>query len=441
MPKSLDFQWNEGEAHGFDLKDADYQPPPAVMRAEPAPADPPAIQPHPGSDPKPGSRLGRLGLLAVGIALGMAVGLAVLGWQGQRAARADLTPLFVLQQQALASGDQDIYRSLFDDAQPEYGAAMTAGQNAAALLFDADAAPRLRRLRIVGDKAEAEVETGYQGRVYRRTETAHLGGGQWRLAPPDPAAWGAVLSEEGENVILHIHRRDASLTTLLPRLEAITQAFCRRYNPPPPCRLDLTLALDAGLLPFQPGEGALPPPTFTALRGPNGGVGINNDAWVTEDPLPLRFPSPRLVGLHSRDPHPLWWLGVSEAIGDVIARRAVGPVGGETEAVMTVWAALRGDVSIWAERFSGITLPEEDAGTWPTDPAEIGRSLVASRPGQRQAARSFALLLHARFGEAAALAWPLGLNGQIVSGASPAIDDLTIDQLRQIWRDRAGAGS
>jgi hypothetical protein len=162
---------------------------------------------------------------------------------------------------------------------------------------------------------------------------------------------------------------------------------------------------------------------------------LNQDAAETDGLAPLRFPSPRLVGLNGRQPHPLWWLGVSEAIGDTVARRALGPVRGETEAAMTVWAALAGDVTIWAERLSQTNLPQT-ATQPPSDPADIGLSLLSAPSDQRQAARNFALFLHTRFGEAKTLAWLLKLHEQTLSAASPAIDDFTIDQLRQAWRTR-----
>lgn len=473
MPRSLDFNWNEGD-DGFDPANADFQPPPAAATVEP-----PTVA---AARTERGPRIGRLGLMALGIVVGMVVGVAILSWQGQRAARADLTPLFVLEHQALAGGDEDIYRSLFDEAQMDYREAAVAGLANSAMVFDADANPQVRGLRVTGDTAEVQIDSSYQGQVYRRMETARLVGGQWRLIAPNVAAWGGALREEGENVTLHIYRRDADLARLLPRLDAIAQAFCRRYNPPPPCHLDLTLTPEADLLPFNPSSGASPAPPLVAyrsvIRDDERVVVLNGDGRELQDPdfrasvrdvrgrvrnlggvslsdrgteaiiaissarlsgetMPLRYPSPRLVGLKGREPHPLWWLGVSEAIGDVIARRAVGPIRGEATAALTAWAALRGDVAIWAERFSGVSLPDEDETAWLADPADIGISLITARGNQRQAARRFALDLHARFGEGGTLDWLLNLGGQMLNGASPSsLDDLTVDQLRQFWRER-----
>ena len=432
MPSSFDFNWNEGEDGGFDARRADYQPPPAIVRADAPPAEPALPR------PEGRGRLGRLGLLVIGVALGMVVGLAALGWQGQAAARNDVAPLFTLVQQALADGDADIYRSLFDETQPEYGDAAAASMAQTALLSDAEAPPRLTGLRISGDEAEAEIETRYQGKPYRRVETIRRRNGQWRLSLPDDSGWGATSAEEGQTITLHVHGKDADLARLLPRLETIAEGFCRRYNPPPPCQIDLTLAADADLLPFTPGGGALPPSQSLARLQNRDSLRwvtqLGEDADGTNGPIPLRFPSPRLVGLNGREPHPLWWLGVSEAIGDVIARRALGPVIGEAQAVFTAWAALAGDVAIWAERFSEGRLPSGDESARPADPAEIGRNQLTPHLGQRQAARAFALRLHERFGEAKTLAWLLSLRGQTLAAASPAIDDLTIDQLRQVGR-------
>lgn len=432
MPSSFDFNWNEGEDGGFDARRADYQPPPAIVRADAPPAEPALPR------PEGRGRLGRLGLLVIGVTLGMVVGLAALSWQGQAAARSDVAPLFTLVQQALADGDADIYRSLFDETQPEYGDAAAASMAQTALLADAEAPPRLTGLRISGDEAEAEIETRYQGKPYRRVETIRRRNGQWRLSLPDDSGWGETSAEEGQTITLHVHGKDADLARLLPRLETIAEGFCRRYNPPPPCQIDLTLAADADLLPFTPGGGALPP-SQSLIRLPNAdrrrwGTALGEDAAEADGPISLRYPSPRLVGLNGREPHPLWWLGVSEALGDVIARRALGVVTGEEEAVFTVWAALAGDVALWAERFSEVRLPAGDESAWPADPAEIGRNQLTPHLGQRQAARAFALRLHERFGEAKILAWLLSLRGQTLAAASPAIDDLTIDQLRQVGR-------
>lgn len=431
MPRSFDFNWNEGEEADAKDRYANYQPPPAAGHAVPDLVEPDLTVAQPETDQ--GVRFGRLGLLAIGIALGMVVGLAVLGWQGQRAARGDFAPLFALQQQALAASDEDIYRSLFDENQPEYREAAVAAMTQTALLFDADSPPRLRGLRISGDTAEAEVESRYQGKVYRRVEMLRRSNGQWRLAPPNASTWGEMMSVEGENITLHLHRRDASLTRLLPQLQAITQSFCRRYNPPPPCQIDLTLTAEASLSSFLPSHSDWPAEKRIVVvsgQAQDGGAAVDKVASASNASSSLHFLSPRFVGLSRNEPHPLWWLGISLAIGDVIAQRALWPLQGDELATLTARAALTGDVVVWAERFSGVLLPAGDEG----DPLtkRSGRGLFSQQSVQRQAARAFGLALHSRFGEAKTLAWLLSLRGQDISGSSPAIDGMTIDQIRQL---------
>lgn len=521
MPRSVDFNWVDGEV-AFDPKNIDqaqnasYQPPPHAQHSAPpaaAAARPAVAQTVPapqagrdvhGSDrdirgnesPRQGGpRLGRLALLALGITLGMAVGLGVLSWQGQRNARADLAPVFVLLQQALDKGDEDLYGSLIDDATPDFRDALLAGQANTAKLFDAGGGQSIHRLRIQGDRAEVEVDAAYRGEPYRRLETLRLADGQWRFAQPDLSTWGDIITEETKNLTLHYYQRDARLPDLLPRLDAAAQAFCRRYNPPPPCHVELTITPDPALLPFRSDEGASPAPSLIAyqsstyddyllvtldatgremddpaflqgvldalprVRDPGDILVLNQSApdaaGVASERLfgptiPLRVLSPHLVGVHNRDPHPLWWLGVTESIGDVIARRALGPVTGEPDAVLTAWAAARGDVAIWAERFTGVAVrlsahavpsvahdeaqPASAVQSWSNDPAVIGMDLALPRGDQRLAARRFALNLHARFGESETLTWLRGLRGQTLTTSSMAMKDQTIDQLRQDWR-------
>ena len=118
--------------------------------------------------------------------------------------------------------------------------------------------------------------------------------------------------------------------------------------------------------------------------------------------IPVFLPSPRLVGVHGQTPHPLWRLALIEAIGDAILRRSLGPITAADEAALTLWAAARGDVALWAERLSGTRLAAPAAIS--PDPAAAGEALVFADPEQRAAARSFALFLHAQYGEEATLA-------------------------------------
>ncbi len=434
MSRSVDFNWHEGDK-GFDPEAVEQQPSPRSSQPRRAPRL--AAREQTG-----GLRLGNLGLLLLGVLLGAAVGVAILTFQGQRNARADLKPVIELQHQALARSDPDLYASLIDPADPDWRESLLAAQTQTALLYDAGP-PRVRRVRLQGgaqNTAEVEIEADYKGRPYRHLETFRLVDGQWRLARPQPGDWGETRTAQSEHLTLHYREGDASILAQLPRLEATTRAFCDRYDPPPPCHIELSIEPDPDLLPFHPGQGAWPPPSLAAQAGP--AAATPDSQWITldgvgGDALHIRLPSLRFVGLHGRAPHPLWWLAVTEAIGDAILRQALGPITGESGAVLTLWAAARGDVALWSERFSGVLLGAADATAIAVDSASIGGAFTSPTPGpasveQRLAARAFALHLHARFGEADTLAWLHNARGIPVTNDTPLLHDQTPAQLRAL---------
>ncbi len=427
----IDFDWQEG-SHRFHPESAPVQPAPP-----PAPASPRGIR-----VPRSRPRLSNLTLLALGIILGITAGIAILTYEGQRNARADVGPVLALQQQALEQGDRDLYSSLIDDRDPTWQAAMADALPQTVLLSD-QAPPRLRRVTLQGDLAEADVAFRYDDRPFRRLESFRLTGDQWRLAPVQVGDWGPVATLTGEYVTLRYRQRDAFLAEYLPEMDAIARAFCRRYAAPSPCRVDLSIEPDPDLLPFLPGQGSATPlalTRFEASRNPGKAAvmlnrqatGAGDDAIVrllaqflgvqrirqlrvtaqvaptipqtegdaeASGALAMRFISPRLVGWSGKTPHPLWWLALTEAIGETILRQTLGPVTGSDEAVYTLWAAARGDVALWAERLSGVTFPNDGQVAAETAPAVIGASLAAGDSSQRAAARSFALYLHAIAGE------------------------------------------
>ncbi len=437
MSPRVDFEWREGE----QIFPVPPDPPPAPPTA-PQTAAPPDT--HPAFP-------GNLTLLIIGLVLGVGVGFLLLGAQGQGNARRDLTPLFELQQRALAQGDAELFARLLDDSDAAWRDQHVAALAPLAQLYDLDAPPRVRRVHLEGQQAEVEIAYRYQGQRYRQLQWTRQTANGWQLSGASLGDWGEIEHFSGEAVQLHVRSRDAFLAADLARIDAVVAEFCRRYAPPPPCRIDLHILPDPDLLPFRPGQGAAPNPPFTRYRimgqGSDAGdtpyVTLNGAGNETHDPLfqqnllltlaevndihrvyaahaatpeaqrisaqrlqgesiPVFLPSPRLVGLHGQTPHPLWQLALVEAIGDAILRRSVGPITAEEEAALTLWAAARGDVALWAERFSGVRLPALAAIS--PDPAAAGKALLFHDPEQRAAARSFALFLHAAFGEEQTLA-------------------------------------
>lgn len=461
----IEFIWAEG--------DEDF------VAVEPSPAAERSSVTPPSSSSSPSSFPGHLVLLVVGMVLGAAAGLIILIVQGQRQARADLEPVIRLEQQALVQGDAELYRSLLDPADPDWREALLPTLSGGIRTADVETTPRVRRVYLQGDRAEVEVEFAYEGRPYRRLEMLRrIEDGSWRLARPPTEAVTTGTVWEGEFLILRASPDDAFLAAHGPRLEALVAAFCARYRPPSPCRVELTVAADGVLLPFRPGAAATPMPPLVTYQAAQAGdrlwitLGSGRGeidpvwrerirrawprlrglrqlqmieqsppeaaqaarVWLQKSPMPVRVVSPRYVGMHDGDPHPLWWLAVAETVGDVVLRRALGPVTGESAAVLTLWAAARGDVAVWAERFTGVRLPPADVRLYLDEAEAVGLSVWRDAAAQRAAARDFALLLHVRYGETAFLDWLLGHDEVLWTAEGPPLAQRTPAQLAAEWQ-------
>ncbi len=488
MP-SVDFNWQEGD-EAFSGSAEENQPQPQAF-APPAPAPPPAPLADEGKDRKPRPSLIRasnLLLLAIGITLGIGVGFAILTFQGQRNVRADLAPVVQLQYQALAQNDQDLYDNLIDPEDDAWRELLAGAFPVSSFLYDFEAGqPRVTRVELKGDRAEVEIESGFGGERYRRMETMRLVDGQWRLTRSTSEGWGEVQTLEGGNITLHYRERDAFVADSISHLDAVVQTFCERYAPPPPCMVDLSIEPNPDLLPFVPGDGAAPlPPTteyIVMAEGTTGIITINgtgeeirdqafqdrllgyiekrddireiyasrtgsseakrsSEMRLYQQQMPLSIISPRLVGMDGDEPHPLWWLALHEAIGDVIMRRGLRPITAPQPAAYTVWAIARGDVALWAERLSGVRLPEIEITA--EDTSSVGEALLLGDGSQRGAARSLALYLHYRdmgdeseealSGELATLQFLRGARNTWETGPMFAILDTDPDRLTAGWR-------
>ena len=427
----VDFNWQEGD-EGFGESLEDIQTLPS------------APQPHRKKNgPRP-IHLGYL-LLGTGVALGMALGFVILTAIGQRNARAHFTPIVELEHQALAQGDQDLYSNLFDPEEQAWREVLAGAFPVAAQLYDfEEGAPRVSNVHLLGERAEVEIEFSYDGQPYRRLENMRQVDGRWHLARETSADWGKFWFVEEEHVTIYYRGRDDFLYGHIPQIEATAKYFCERYQPPGPCRVDLDIKPNADWLPFIPAEGARPLPPLTEYRimaeGNSGLVTLNgtgeelkdsafrvrflallptvNDIYdiygakfesddaralsaerLYHEAMPLSIVSPRLVGVRGDEPHPLWWLSLHEAIGDVVARRALGPVTAPEDAAYTAWAAVRGDVALQAEQLSGVEYQMSADAAFAPAPVSIGRALVTGDLGQRTAAMSFAHFVIERYGE------------------------------------------
>ena len=426
MPRSVEFNWDEGDHH-FDVA-AESQPLPsakATASSQPGRVKAPRA-------PRTRPRTSNLVLLLVGILLGVVAGFVILSVQGQSSARSDLAPTIALQYQAQANNDEDLYGSLIDPEDGGWKQAANSILPRVALLADASSkAPRVRSVSLQGNNAEVEVDISYEGNTYRRVERLRLVDDQWRLARFAMGDWGAVESQQGRHVTLHYRHRDAFLADALPQIDAIAQSFCDRYAIPRPCRVDLTVEPDPNLLPFLPGEGADSSPGVARYllgdQGHTGLITINGDGEETTDPafqklllevlpagadpssltiasavgpedaaiaherlygrtIPVKIISPRMAGVDGDKPHPLWQLALHEAIGDAVMRRALGPVTADEDTANAVWALARGDAALWAERFSGAQLPGSLPDPSVLNPAAIGAALASGDDTARNAA-------------------------------------------------------
>jgi len=140
----------------------------------------------------------RLQLLLLGAAIGVVVGLLVLGalvlWrssQGSQLVRRDVTAVSARLLEAQAAGDVLRYADLLDGADQVWKARLVAG------LRSANAAPpgdwTVERVRLQGDLAEAEMALrSDDGGTLRRLAFFRLVDDLWRLTPPTPAAFGDV---------------------------------------------------------------------------------------------------------------------------------------------------------------------------------------------------------------------------------------------------------
>ena len=138
----------------------------------------------------------RLQLLLLGAAIGVVLGLLVLGalvlWrssQGSQLVRRDVTAVSARLLEAQAAGDVLRYAELLDGADQVWKARLVAG------LRGANAAPvdewTVEQVRLQGDMAEAEVAvSGDDGGTLRRLVYFRLVDDLWRLTPPTPASFG-----------------------------------------------------------------------------------------------------------------------------------------------------------------------------------------------------------------------------------------------------------
>jgi hypothetical protein len=401
MPPSLDFNWQEGD-EGAEKSIDDVQSP-ATFSARPA--APQSRHSRQSSGP---ALWGYLLLLSAGVALGLVVGFVVLTAIGQYKARADFSPIVETEHRALAQGDRDLYTNLFDPEEQVRLEVLAGVFSISPQLYDIeDGPPTVSNVHLLGDHAEIEIQFKYDEQPYRRLENMRKVDGQWRFTRELFPVWGEFIVAEEKHVTVSYRKRDDFLSKHIPQIEATAQFFCERYRLPEPCQVDLDVQPDGGWLPFIPND----------------------------ETLAISILSPRLVGVRENDPHPLWWLALSETIGETIARRALGPVTVPEEAANMVWTAVRGDVALQAEHLSGVTYqPDENGAVFAPDPATADEVPVFGDLAQRGAAMSFAHYLTERYGEAALVGFIHQARNALDFTKIDALNGLNPQQLSDAWQ-------
>lgn len=263
---SVELNWHEGEDQDGVTWD---------RAAEPLPLPPPptAIIAH-GAAARTGPS--RLTLLLIGVAIGIALGLAGLAAlllaranQGGQWAQRDVTAAAAQLLEAQTAGDVQRYAELLDSSDQVWKARLVAGLSAASQR-QPDAWV-VERVRLNGQVAEAEVTvTGESGSALRRLIYFRLTNGQWRLAPPVPDFFGPEQSTTTPHFRISYRERDQGLVTGLANLaEGAYVALCgelRCVDSSRPLELRLSYDASAQSPSATPGTLAVATPSLLGLR-------------------------------------------------------------------------------------------------------------------------------------------------------------------------------
>jgi hypothetical protein len=268
---TVELNWHEGDEQDDIFWRHEAEPLPVA-----APRSAPIVQAATSEDAP-----SRLRLLLLGAAIGVVMGLLVLGalllWrahQGNQLARQDLTATTALLLEAQNAGDVQRYADLLDPSDEVWKARLVAGLRHPDQRMPV--ALTIERVRLLGDLAEAEVvEAGGDG--LSRLIHFRLAEGQWRLAPPTPAAFGEEKQAETTNFrIIYRERDQRFLPALIDLAEGTYVALCGELRCSSGSRLlDLRLAYDAQAddPPVSPGAVIVASPGLAGWQ-PNGQPGV-----------------------------------------------------------------------------------------------------------------------------------------------------------------------
>lgn len=221
------------------------------------------------------SGLSRMQLLLLGAGIGIVAGLLVLGalllWranQGNQLARQDVAAAAASLLQAQAAGDVRRYAALLDSSDQAWKARLVAGLRHPDRPQPADLT--IERVRLNGDLAEAQVVEGNGDEPLRRVAFFRLAGGQWRLAPPDPAVFGTEQQASTTHFRIHYRQQDQHFLPALTNLaEGTYVALCgelRCTAGSRPLELRLLYDAEADNPPLTPGVVAVASPSLAGWQ-------------------------------------------------------------------------------------------------------------------------------------------------------------------------------
>lgn len=159
-------------------------------------------------------------LFLASIAIGVGGAVWFLSRQGLSAARADLEAVLRTEAQALARGDQELYRSLQDAQSAQQLAEFFERVQGDMLLraadqMDAEQPLRITHLELLEDRAWVEVAFTREGVPYRRMQFYRLADGRWRRTLPDPRFWGEARNRKTNHFLFIYHEREEGIINAL----------------------------------------------------------------------------------------------------------------------------------------------------------------------------------------------------------------------------------
>jgi hypothetical protein len=262
---TVELNWHEGDDQAGVVWEHEAAPLPVAL---PRPA---AIAEQVRDDSGPS----RVQLMLLGAGIGIVLGLLALGalllWranEGNQLARQDVAAAAASLLEAQAAGDVQRYAALLDSSDQAWKARLVAGLRHPDRPQPVDLT--IERVRLNGNLAEAQVVEFSGDEPLRRVAFFRLAEGQWRLAPPAPAVFGAEQQASTTHFRIHYRQQDQRFLPALTNLaEGTYVALCGELRCTAGSRpLELRLLYDAQAdnPPLTPGVVAVASPSLAGWQ-------------------------------------------------------------------------------------------------------------------------------------------------------------------------------